>query len=260
MPPAQVIMAHLFFQANMPKEAQSALEQAAIDDPTDPETYLLMASVAMHDHDVAKAESLIQKAKGLLATFTKSVKRKERLQPQVLSGLAGVAEARGDWAGAQKALEEWLKLDAKNVGAMQRVAYCLLQQKNAEAPWRSSARRPRPTPSLLPAETMLAQFCQRSGDRENAEKWMAAALAAAPKDIRTRLAASQWALDRGKLDEAHQTGGGGGPDRPEIVRRQGAPGHDCRFREELPGGGVVFRLGVQRRRTTWPSATTSPWC
>ena len=33
MPPAQVIMAQLFFQANMIKEGQSALEQAAIDDP-----------------------------------------------------------------------------------------------------------------------------------------------------------------------------------------------------------------------------------
>ena len=86
----------------MPKEAQSALEQAVVDDPADPETYLLMAEVAMHEHDVSKAESLIQKAKGLLATFTRSVKRKERLQSQVLSGLAGVAETRGDWAGAQR--------------------------------------------------------------------------------------------------------------------------------------------------------------
>ena len=202
MPPAQVIMAQLFFQSNMIKEGQSALEQAAVDEPADPETYLLMASVAMHERDVSKAESLIQKAKELLAKFTKSVKRKERLQLQVLSGLAGVAEARGDWAGAQKALEEWLKLDAKNVGLMQRIAYCLLQQKNTEGALAKLREAAKVNAKLLPPETILAQFYQRSGDVENTNKWMAAALAAAPRDIRTRLAASQWALDRGKLDEA----------------------------------------------------------
>ena len=170
LPPAQVIMAQLFFQAGMLKEAQIALEQAAIDDPADPETYLLMASVAMHDHDVSKAESLIQKAKGLLATFTKSAKRKERLQPHILSSLAGVAEARGDWAGAQKVLEEWLKLDAKNVGAMQRIAYCLLQQKNAEGALAKLREAAKADPKMLPPETLLAQFYQRPGDRENAEE------------------------------------------------------------------------------------------
>ena len=146
------------------------MEQAAIDDPADPETYLLMASVAMHEHDVSKAEPLIQKAKGLLATFTKSAKRKERLQLQIWSSLAGVAEARGDWAGAQKVLEEWLKLDAKNVGAMQRVAYCLLQQKNVEGALAKLREAAKADPKSLPPETILAQFYQRSGDRENAEE------------------------------------------------------------------------------------------
>ena len=228
--------------------------------PTDPETYLLMASVAMYEHDVSKAEPLIQKAKELLAKFTKSVKRKERLQLQVLSGLAGVAEARGDWAGAQKALEEWLKLDAKNVGLMQRIAYCLLQQKNAEAPWRNSGRRPKSTPSCCLRRPFWPSSTSDPATVENTNKWMAAALAAAPKDIRTRLAASQWALDRGKLDEATKQAVAAARIDPNSFDAKVLQGTIAVFERNYLAAELFFNSALQQRRTTWPSATISPWC
>jgi hypothetical protein len=51
LPPAQVIMAHLYADANMPKEAQKALEQAVQDVPDDPERYALLADCALQDGD-----------------------------------------------------------------------------------------------------------------------------------------------------------------------------------------------------------------
>jgi tetratricopeptide (TPR) repeat protein len=49
---------------------------------------------------------------------------------------------------------------------------------------------------------VIAQFYQQAGDKENAKKWMADAITAAPKDLKTRLAAGYAALELGTLDEA----------------------------------------------------------
>jgi tetratricopeptide (TPR) repeat protein len=204
LPPAQVIMTYLFRQANMPKEAKNALEQAANDDPNDPEVYLLMADAAMRERDASKAEAMLKKANDLLPGFTKSDKRKKTLQPQIMAGMAGVAETRGDWAGAQRALEELLKLDPKNAMAMQRVAYCLVRQRDPQAALAKLRAAARLNANMPAPEAVLAQLYQRAGDRENVNKWMAAAVEAAPKDIKTRLAAGYDALEMGQMADAQK--------------------------------------------------------
>jgi cellulose synthase operon protein C len=204
LPPAQVIMAQLFFQSNMPKEAQIALDQAINDVSDDPEAYILMASLAMRDRDITKAQLLFEKAGSLLAAFDKSPKRKEAMQVRLQSGMAAMAEARKDWTGAQKSLNALLKLDPKNAAAMQRVAYGLFQQKNVDGALEKLREAAKADPLMLTPEAVLAQFYQRAGDRENVTKWMTAAVTAAPKNVKTQLAAGQWALETGRLDDARK--------------------------------------------------------
>lgn len=203
-PPAQTIMAQLYLQTNMLKEAQLALEQATIEDPADPEAYLILASLAMRDRDANKAESLYQKASGLTASFQKSAKRKEMLQLLIHRGFATLAESRKDWPAAQKALEETLKLDPKNRATMQRIAYYLFQQKNSDGALAKLREAAKDAKDALTPEVILAQFAERSGDRQSAAKWMAAAVTAAPKDLKTRLTIGQWAMETGQLDEAQK--------------------------------------------------------
>jgi tetratricopeptide (TPR) repeat protein len=204
MPPAQVIMAQLFLRANMPTEANKALEQAIVDAPGDPEPYMTLASVAMSAHDMEKAESLFQKAFILLMTFDKSDKRKESLQQRISSGSAELAEARKDWPRAQKALESWLKSDPNNAGALQRIANCLLRQNNVDGALQRLRQAAKADTALPAPEAMLGQLYERAGDRQIAKKWMADALTAAPKDLKTRLAVTKWALETGQLDEAQK--------------------------------------------------------
>ena len=163
-----------------------------------------MAGVTLRDGDLAKAESQFQKANSLIAKFQKSAKRKGSLQFRLQAGLAALAEARHDWPGAQKAFEEVLKQDPKNAAAMQRLAYCLFQQKNPDGAVAKLRDAAKANPAMLTPEAIMAQFCQRSGDVANAKKWMAAALAAAPKNLKTRLAVGQCALELGLMDEAQK--------------------------------------------------------
>jgi tetratricopeptide (TPR) repeat protein len=200
-PPAETIMAQLFLQANMRKEAQEALQRAIADAPSDPEAYMLLAGLAMQRGDAAKAEPLYEKADSLMAGFNKSEKRKAMLQPQVYWGLAGIAETHKDWAGMRKVLDACLKLDPKNGAVRQRLAYCLFQQKDIDGALANLREGQKIEPKSLTPEIVLAQFYQQSRDPENAKKWMLAGVAAAPNDLKTRLAAGYVAVDLNDKEE-----------------------------------------------------------
>ena len=202
MPPAQVIMAGLYLRSGMIQEAKLALDLAIMDAPDDPETYFLQANVAMREGDVDKADSLLEKAEGLLAAFDKSANRKEALQFRIDLDLARVAATRKDWAVAQKQFEKCLIRDAKNTGIRQRLAYCLFRQQDAEGALEKLREVAGDNPTMITPEAALAQFYGRVNDQVNAKKWMKAAVTAAPKNLKTRLAAGQFALESGKLSEA----------------------------------------------------------
>jgi tetratricopeptide (TPR) repeat protein len=204
MPPAQVIMAQWYEGAGLLKESKDALAHAAIESPNEPEVWLFMANAALRNNDMAKAASLYQKAGGLLATFNKSAQRKDRLQKQLQGGRIALAMATKDWSAAQKAFDDLLKADPKNALVLRRLAYCLYQQKKPDGALAKLQEAAKIDSTAVAPQAILAQFFQESGDRENARKWMAAAIDAAPKDIKTRLAVGQFALDTGNIEEARK--------------------------------------------------------
>ncbi|MGD0896889.1 MAG: tetratricopeptide repeat protein [Thermoguttaceae bacterium] len=193
LPPAHVIMFQWFAQSNQAFLARMALERAVMDEPTDPEAFVIMGNIGLQERRVTDAE----------LQFDKSLKRKEILDPQTISGLAAVAEAREKWVEAQSQLEKLLELSPKDAMGMQRLGRALFQQgKAAEAlKWLRKAKETDPANVLTP-EAALARFYEQYGDHKNAVTWMEAALKKAPEDLPTRLVAAQWALETGQLDVA----------------------------------------------------------
>jgi len=202
LPPAQVIMAQLYARANIPALARNALEQAVLEEPADPEAYMFIADRAVRERRATEAEMVYQKAESLLLKFNKSAKRKGILQAGVCSGLAQVNEARDNWAEAKKQLETWLKIDPTSVAAMQRLAQCLVRQKDLTGALAELRKAAKADPQMLNSEALLARLCEQAGDHENAKKYMALALTAAPKDPKTCLSAAQWAFETGQLELA----------------------------------------------------------
>jgi tetratricopeptide (TPR) repeat protein len=205
LPPANIIMAQLFAQANQAYLMRMALEKAIVSTPDDPEAYVILGNIALPDRRVTEAALLFEKAQTLLAAC-QNVERKKIMEPQILSGLASVAEAREKWEEAQKDLESLLKLipEAKDQAMpLVRLARALFQQKKAAEAYNKlkDAYKADPTNVLTP-EAALGRFYEQFGDPENAKKWMATALTRYPEDLRTRLAVGQWALETGKLTEA----------------------------------------------------------
>ena len=202
LPPAQVILAQWFAQAQQAAGVRASLEQAIVEEPDDPTAYLILGDTALRERRVIEAQLLLEKANSLMANFTKSPERKKLMEPRVAAGLAAVAESREDWAGAQKQIETWLKAEPKSADALQRMGRTLFKQGKAEEAWAQLKAAGVADPKIFTPSATLSLLYEQAGDHDNAKKWMEFALKSAPKDLRTQLVAAQWSLETGQPDQA----------------------------------------------------------
>ena len=147
---------------------------------------MLMGDLALNEHRIIEAQLLYEKASDLLAEFN-SAKRKAILQTRINRGMAETALSRKDWVGAQKYLEAWFSFDPKSTTAIELLANCLFEQKNATGSLEKLKEAAKINPELTTPEAILAQYFERAGDRENAKKWMVAALTEGPNRPRGRI-------------------------------------------------------------------------
>ncbi len=202
LPPVYVLLAQIYGAANVQQGVLQSLETGIQKTPDDPEAYVLLAQLALRDGRITEAELLLNKANGLLPKLDKNPKRKDILSPAVISGLAQVYQAREDWATARKYLEQWLKLTPKNADALRQLASVLFKQKDVDGALAKLKEAKAIDEKTLTPETVIAIYYQRSGDKDNAKKWMASALKVAADDLNTQLVAAQLAMENGQLEEA----------------------------------------------------------
>lgn len=201
LPPAQIIMAQLFAQAQRAADARVSLERAVNEEPSDPEAYVLLAELALGERRVTEAELLLDKGNGLLGTLQKSELRKKNLSIRTLAGLATVSEAREKWLEAQKRLEAWIAADPKSAAAEQRLGRAYFGQQKITEALEHLQKAKQLDPTTLTPEAVLSRFFAGSNEPEKAEHYMGLALKKAPKDFQTVLAAGQLYADSGKLTE-----------------------------------------------------------
>jgi tetratricopeptide (TPR) repeat protein len=204
MPPANVTLFRWFVDAKNLQAARAALESAVVEVPDDPEAYMFMANIASQERRITEAKMLFEKAFSLLGKVG-STKRKELLTPQVLSGLAHVAEAREDWAGAQRQLEAWLALEPKNMAAMQRQAQCLFQQKDVPGARAILVKAFGQEPKMLVPDAVIATYYMATDDRKSSrdkvQEYLTKAMAEYPNDFKVNLLAAQWLWKMGGMKE-----------------------------------------------------------
>ena len=98
--PAEVILAELYIRDNQVAPAREALEQAAAVEPGCPQTYLLIAGLALVEGRATEAEALFEKAHAPATAPGYSEAARKRFEAEACAGLATIAERRGDWPTA----------------------------------------------------------------------------------------------------------------------------------------------------------------
>jgi Tfp pilus assembly protein PilF len=204
LPPAQLILAEWFTQANQTQAARVALERAVLDEPADPEIYVIMSDLALREGRFTEAELALDKATAVLEGFTKSARRKQMLIPRVHANLAAVSEWREAWAKAAEHLAAWLKFDPQSAVAMQRMGRVLFAQGKREEALQQFRAAANVDKTALNPDAIMGRLYEQAGERGKAKASMDAAVKAAPADLKTQLTVSQWALDTGQLAAAQE--------------------------------------------------------
>lgn len=224
--PGTVTLSHFYAQAGQVAAARRMLERAVVEFPDDPQAYVALAEYSVGDGGLMAAELLLRRAQELLTPFDKSIERKRALGPQILAGLATVAERRGDFATAQKYLESWVALEPKSINVHQRLGRVFFQARKPEQALKEFALVNKLDEKFLP-EASLAMLYQAVGDVESASQWMSAALKARPLDAPTQIAAGHWALQAENYEQAR--------DRANAALQLAPDSVDAKFLRGLVG-------------------------
>jgi len=102
------------------------------DTPNDPEALCHFGQRGAAGPPLTDADLEFAKASELMKTFNPPGDRKKTLDPQVVSGLAAVAENRAKWKWPRTYLKTLLQINPKDVIGMQRMARALFQQTRAD--------------------------------------------------------------------------------------------------------------------------------
>ncbi len=121
LPPASVLLGKMFVAAKNTNAARDAIENAVVENPADPEAYVIFADTAIQQRRWTEAELLYDKALTLVQDYNANPKRKKNISIGALNGLAAVAEIRKDWKTAEDRLRQLTQLDAENINALTRL-------------------------------------------------------------------------------------------------------------------------------------------
>ena len=93
LPTEYVMMYRILAQANQPNAARFWLERGVVENPSDPEPWVILGSIALNDNRMAESEIDFAKAKQLLATYP-TAERKGVIDQLTMSGQAQVGAKR----------------------------------------------------------------------------------------------------------------------------------------------------------------------
>jgi len=200
--PVNILLAKMYFAANQARSGMGILEQAVLEDPQDPEAYLLMASLSFNEGRTTAADALFHKGVALLGSFKGNEKRKRNLHLRAFNGLARISERRKQWDQAAKLLTQLAKEQPEDAGYIQRLGIALFMQGKGEYAEKAFQRARQLDAKLARPEVTEARLDHQQGKDAEAKKLFEKAIAADTKDAGSRLAYAQWLLEVHQPDEA----------------------------------------------------------
>jgi tetratricopeptide (TPR) repeat protein len=202
LPPAEIMLANMFFSDEQLDKGREVLEQAAVKYPTDPEPHLIFGELAFRQGRWSDAQVQYERGGQLTNSFSSSAERKRQLKIRAIAGLANVAEARRQFDTAEKMYSALLKLEPKHPQAHFRlgnVLFAVGRPDDALVEFRAAADLVEAAPS--PALT-LAELYRQAGNISEAERWIKQAIEEAPDDVVSVLTMARWQLEARNDPEA----------------------------------------------------------
>lgn len=203
LPPAKALLAEMLMSAQ-PNLARELAEQAVLETPDAPEPYGLLGDMARRERRWAEADLLYRQSLKAAESLKDNPKRKAAADLRAHKGLVVVAEPFKRWEDLQKQAEAILQANPTEAIALQQLGQALFHQGKTDEALEKFRAAAKLDPKLHVPEVILATLYEKAGNRQKAAQSMIAALKANERDLRTRLDATQWAMDTGQLEQAKQ--------------------------------------------------------
>ena len=216
--PPRTIWAKMLRTVGDQKGAKTSLQQAVLENPDDPEAYVMLANDAVRAGQLAEAELTYRSAKTKLTGLGENHLRHRGLVAQVEAGLATIAQTRSLLAtqgkrpelaekyrdAALEHLKQWVLIAPDDANAHNQLATALLSRGDTQAAVAAFERARELNPELPITELRLTQSQIAKGDFDSAKTSLVKAIKDHPDDQRVRSTAADLFLVMGDLDAANE--------------------------------------------------------
>ncbi len=204
LPPVEMMMARMYLMTGNLGPGRAALERTAMQDPGDPEPYIMLADQAITSGRSIEAEALYDKGLELLGAYNANAKRKRNLSIRCLTGRSLVSERRKDWQAAEKDLQSLVEQDPSNAMAHYRLGRAEFMLGKAQDGY-NQFKEARKLDSNLPHEYVAtALVYDQLGQENEARQAYERAIAADKDSLDTILTYVKWLIKSGSIDKAEQ--------------------------------------------------------
>lgn len=195
-PPADVMLAALSYATNDQKSGQMLLERAAIKHPDDPAVFSAFARLATNTGRTTDARVLFEKVYALISKEGVDSKVKDFYMAQYLDGMIDISMAQAKLKDARELLVEQRKTLPSHPKVLMVSAELEFKENQIESCLGFLKTMKATYPKSRAPEAIIASWYERTGDSDNAEKWIRKAAEIYPKDPQVQLEFASWALNR----------------------------------------------------------------
>lgn len=206
LPPADLILAKMYFLTGDVAAGRMSLEKTVMDNSGDPEAYLILADQAAQpaQNRTIEAEALYEKALQLTDSFKENAKRKRNFDIRAHSGRAFVSERRKNWQKAVEDLQAMLKTDPDNAAGHYRLGRALFMMKKYKEGYDEFvASKKLDKEKAIPNPYVSAASMYDALNMPNeAKQAFDLAIKEDGKNIGTLTSYAQWLIKTGKAEDA----------------------------------------------------------
>ena len=202
LPPVDIIHAKMQLAARNVQAVRALLERSTIENPDDPEAYLMLADQAYAGGRLTEALAVYDTAAPIVENYSGNSFRKNLFGIRVIAGRSAVAERRKQWEKAKPMLEEWIERDPKSAAAYQRLGVAMFHLKKTKTALEYFQKAKGLDDKVShPFVIMATLFAQRD-DPTNAQKAFERAYKNGDSAPEVAQAYAKWLIQEGKLSDA----------------------------------------------------------
>lgn len=194
LPPVDLLLAKMYFLSGNANAGRVSLEKTAMDNPEDPEAYLVLADQAVQQGRTIEADALYDKGLALTTKYSGNAKRKRNFEIRSRSGRAAVAQRRKSWDAAVTDLQALLKIDPDNAAGHYRLGQSLCMLQKFQDGFNEFTAAKKADKNLPDANVATAMMYDQLKMADKVQPFFDRALAANKTDPATLTAYTQWLI------------------------------------------------------------------